>query len=356
MRQQMKPIGISGPEQKLVQTRVTRQWLFIVSVLAIVGIMSACFPRADNAHELHTDIPLPNGSLVFTNNVRIFKIDSAKTVEEPVTVLFASVVGSPVFSPRLSADSKMIFIWVEQHFEDPASPHDFTYYPNGLYLLDTTAVQHPTLLWREHNGTKDLDDLLPSSPQWLADGKQIVFLIGNSDDRGVYLLDSESSVVEPLFECQDYCKSIAVAPTSNRLLLTSIIGKGDDEEGALTLVEEDGTAKVLFQDRRLDWVTTPSWSPDEAQIVFTMQVSEDGWRGVFLLNADGTGLVQVTDDNAYYHSPVWSPNGERLAFVQKSWIGSGGVASRIVLMDLQTREIETLLAAPFELKALQWSR
>jgi hypothetical protein len=94
----------------------------------------------------------------------------------------------------------------------------------------------------------------------------------------VYLLDSESLAVELLFECQDYCRSIAVAPVSNRILLTSIIGKGDSQEGALMLLEKDGSTKVLLQDRRIDWVTEPSWSPDESQIAFTMQVDEDGWR------------------------------------------------------------------------------
>jgi hypothetical protein len=73
----------------------------------------------------------------------------------------------------------LIFIWAEKRLEDPAKPHDFTYYPNGLDLLDITVDQSPTLLWREHNGPEDLGDLTPSSPQWLADEERIVFLIGN---------------------------------------------------------------------------------------------------------------------------------------------------------------------------------
>ena len=283
-------------------------------------------------------------------------MDGTKAVEEPVTVLFTSAIGSPVFSPKLSDDSRMIFIWVEERLEHLANPRDFSYYPDGLYLLNTAAEQPPILLWREHDGPKDLGDLTPSSPQWLADGKRIVFLIGNSNHQDVYLLDSESSVVELLFECEDYCRSIAVAPVSNRFLLTSLIDQGNSREGVLMLLEEDGSTRVLLRDRRLDWVTNPSWSPDESQIAFTMQVDEDGWRGVFLLNTDGTELVQLTDEKGYYYSPVWSPDGEKLAFVQQSWIGSSGVASRIVLMDLRTREMQTLLAAPFKLDDLQWSR
>ncbi|MBV9550223.1 MAG: PD40 domain-containing protein, partial [Alphaproteobacteria bacterium] len=41
--------------------------------------------------------------------------------------------------------------------------------------------------------------------------------------------------------------------------------------------------------------------------------SPDGRYGIFIINADGTGLVQVTDYVDAQH-PVWSPDGRKMAF------------------------------------------
>jgi len=49
--------------------------------------------------------------------------------------------------------------------------------------------------------------------------------------------------------------------------------------------------------------TNPAWSPDGSKIVFNDR--EDLW----LINADGSGLTQFTDDlgiNKYSHA-AWSP-------------------------------------------------
>jgi Tol biopolymer transport system component len=38
-----------------------------------------------------------------------------------------------------------------------------------------------------------------------------------------------------------------------------------------------------------------------------------GLYAIFLINRDGTGLVQVTDSSLNADHPVWSPDGRRLA-------------------------------------------
>ena len=67
-----------------------------------------------------------------------------------------------------------------------------------------------------------------------------------------------------------------------------------------------------------------AWSPDGSRIAF---VSPRGGvdRDVFIVNADGTDLRQLTENNAGEFSPTWSPDGTRLAFDREQPSGQWNV-------------------------------
>jgi Tol biopolymer transport system component len=301
---------------------------------------------------IYPEIPLPSGSLIFTVNGRnLFKLDDDQLTDKPVIELYSNLGHSPALSPDAS---RTVFVWSQRLLQEPLDSSASLYYPPGLYLLNLTKDQPPKLLWRAHDGPGETDDPSPFSPHWLPDGERVVFLLGNSNHQDVYMLDLETQTLKQVFKCEDYCHFVISAPVSRRLLFTSL-DRSDAQQptGTISILEEDHTARVLIEDKGVDYVTKPSWSPDESQIAFTTQTSEQGYRNVFLINTDGTGLSQLTDDEAYYYSPVWSPDGKILAFAQKTYTGER-VASRIILMDLQTKELQTLLTSSTQLDDLQW--
>ena len=57
----------------------------------------------------------------------------------------------------------------------------------------------------------------------------------------------------------------------------------------------------------------PYWSPDEKKIVF--QSNMKGNRDIFVMNADGSSITQLTTSNGMDMMPAWSPDGTRIAFV-----------------------------------------
>jgi tol-pal system beta propeller repeat protein TolB len=63
---------------------------------------------------------------------------------------------------------------------------------------------------------------------------------------------------------------------------------------------------------RLTYGYDPAWSPDRTKIAFARFVSMH-WQ-IFTMNADGTGVTQVTFDPHTHYRPVWSPGGGRIAF------------------------------------------
>jgi len=53
---------------------------------------------------------------------------------------------------------------------------------------------------------------------------------------------------------------------------------------------------------------SPRWSPDGRRIAF--KSSRSGNWDIYVMNADGTNVVRVTDSPANDHDPVWMPDGQ----------------------------------------------
>ncbi|HZD16614.1 MAG TPA: BTAD domain-containing putative transcriptional regulator [Actinomycetota bacterium] len=62
--------------------------------------------------------------------------------------------------------------------------------------------------------------------------------------------------------------------------------------------------------------TSPAWSPDGARIAFASD--RDGDFDLYVMDADGSHVEQVTDDIGDESAPAWSPDGSMIAF-QRTW-------------------------------------
>jgi Tol biopolymer transport system component len=100
--------------------------------------------------------------------------------------------------------------------------------------------------------------------------------------------------------------------------------------------------------RRIDFELTgignPSWSPDGTQLVFTG--FSGGFSNLFLVNADGTGLRQLTNDRYAAFHPAWSPDGRTIAFVTDrgpqtdlTQLRTGSMALALLHLDSHTTEL-----------------
>lgn len=78
-----------------------------------------------------------------------------------------------------------------------------------------------------------------------------------------------------------------------------------------------GTPKNLTQ--RRDSYVGLSWSPDSQQIA---SVTVKQGSKLYLINADGSGLIDVTPPFSAILSPIWSSDGQQIAFVAASELKS----------------------------------
>lgn len=61
--------------------------------------------------------------------------------------------------------------------------------------------------------------------------------------------------------------------------------------------------------------SNPSFSPNGRQVVFDRAVGFSRESHIFIVNVDGSGLRQVTDDAGRDSDPTFTPNGRRILFV-----------------------------------------
>jgi Tol biopolymer transport system component len=74
---------------------------------------------------------------------------------------------------------------------------------------------------------------------------------------------------------------------------------------------------------------SPTWSPDGQQIAFVSnRDSLEAWMAIFIMNRDGTDIRRITPIG-YYHDLAWSPDGRRLSFIHQV-----GYQGNIHIMDV----------------------
>lgn len=169
-----------------------------------------------------------------------------------------------------------------------------------VYLLDPdTRVATPLT----DNGSRDFD------PRRSPSGNYVVYVSDESGDQEINLADRKGNGVTRLTQNAGDDGSPLWAPDGKRLAFIS----RHDGNPEVYLMRVDGSRPVR--------VTTSSaeeklgdWSPDGEWLVFYGDESGSD-RGLWLRNPDGVNLLRLTEEQD--SDPVWSPNGQHIAFVRR---------------------------------------
>jgi Tol biopolymer transport system component len=151
-------------------------------------------------------------------------------------------------------------------------------------------------------------------PAWSPDGQQIAFVRDYSHvpGRDIYVVHADGSGLTSLTGDAGFYFSPVWSPDGSRIAFRGMVGDlEDDWIWSLLVMNADGSERRALTDPLMRvYLMRPSWSPDGSRIAFTGS-AHDNEEGIYIANADGSGVSYLT----HGYATSWSPDGARIAFV-----------------------------------------
>ena len=150
-------------------------------------------------------------------------------------------------------------------------------------------------------------------PTWSADGTKLVFTSSDSpkapDD--IFTMDLDGSNQTNLTKTPNNGESNADFSPDGSQICFSFGGFVDSKPASgIYLMNADGSDRTLLIEEGGEC----DWSPDGTKIAFYHTDDKTGDFEVYIINADGSGLTNLTSNSAGDYNPRWSPDGTKIAF------------------------------------------
>jgi Tol biopolymer transport system component len=165
------------------------------------------------------------------------------------------------------------------------------------------------------NLTNTADD--EYDPSFSADGTRIAYTVGATAKRDIFSMASNGSNVVQITDGAEIDTNASWSPDGLRIAYQSQSG-GINWDIYETDATQLGAPVQLTLNQGLN--TDPDWSPDGLRIAFTSNRS--GQSEVWVMDADGTNQAQLTTNGGL--EPSWSPDGLQIAFTRTRSAGQIG--------------------------------
>jgi TolB protein len=186
-------------------------------------------------------------------------------------------------------------------------------------------------IWVMDEGGDDTEQLtkneaLDSDPTWSPDGKRIAFVRADywgtdQVETSLRVIDAKGSGEETLLQEQPlvFLSSPAWSPDGGRIAYSRASFTGKRLELTLHVMRSDGSGLMQVAEQ----AGQPAWSPDGKRIAFVSLADRHGETcfqdcaasgEIYVASANGDHARRLTESQANDTSPAWSPDGKQIIF------------------------------------------
>ena len=221
--------------------------------------------------------------------------------------------------------------------------------PAGIWIVDANGAGLHSIGYPRGSKTPG------ASPSWSPDGSKIAFDCDDDVTGSVCVMHSDGTgvtIIQPGSGDQDSAANEAIdwpRWSPNGLKIADSDGATPDGEGGtmqIAVSNSNGSGEVTVTGNGFaysDQDRVPDWSPNGKQIAFQRGAPTGE---VDVMNANGSFLHRVVT-NA--RTPVWSPNGKELLFVR-----SVGGRSQIFVVNADGTHVRQLTTGPSSNYSPSW--
>ena len=160
-------------------------------------------------------------------------------------------------------------------------------------------------------------------PSWSPDGKKIAFTsYRNGGNRQIFVMDSDGQnpirLTDEVWDVDPHW-----SPDGQKIAFTGhkdVGVHGEAWEFDIYVIDPDGKNR-----KKITHIagnnSNPTWSPDSQRIAFVNSGWGRGWGSeIYVMDSNGENTTRLTDDDGSKRHPAWSPDGQSIAFMFKNQV------------------------------------
>jgi TolB protein len=226
---------------------------------------------------------------------------------------------------------------VTQLTKDTGGSTDGNWSPDGRRIAFVSSRTGNAQIFAMNSDGTDVVNLTHSSveenyPSWSPDGKKIVFDSMRTGNHEIFIMDADGSNPTNITNHEAWDADPVWSPDGKQILFAS------NRSGAFRvwIMNADGSEPRELVNKDLYGWVYPAWSPDGKQVLFC-DFLPDGSGHVFVANADGKGIQQLTEGSGTNTFASWSPDNRFIAYLHfENSPGMSKEGALLMILDTET--------------------